>query len=150
MPARIPRCRNPSRIAFASYAASIYTTFGRVRSRPLPPCFTRKPPAPPPTCGGRAHSPAPPLRLMEALPDSSKRAPLALSASYAHRFLPLPPFFASICVESMAISSTHTLPRRIPPIQKSLKNLLPDSLLLKFRMPPPSGRIEYRRGLSYP
>jgi len=48
------------------------------------------------------------------------------------------------------LHSYLTSPRRIPPIQKSLKNLLPDSLLLKFRMPPPSGRIEYRRGLSYP
>jgi hypothetical protein len=43
MPARIPRRRNPSRIAFASYAASAYTTFGRVRPRPLPLFFTRKP-----------------------------------------------------------------------------------------------------------
>jgi hypothetical protein len=44
MPARIPRRRNPSRIAFASSAASAYTTFGRVRARPLPLFFTRRPP----------------------------------------------------------------------------------------------------------
>jgi hypothetical protein len=45
MPARIPRRRNPSRIAFASYAASAYITFGRVRARPLPLRFTRRPPS---------------------------------------------------------------------------------------------------------
>jgi hypothetical protein len=45
MPARIPRRRNPSRIAFASSAASAYTPFGRVRARPLPLFFTRRPPS---------------------------------------------------------------------------------------------------------
>jgi hypothetical protein len=43
MPARIPRRRNPSRIAFASSAASAYTPFGRLRARPLPLFFTRRP-----------------------------------------------------------------------------------------------------------
>jgi hypothetical protein len=42
---RFPRRRNPSRIAFTSSAASASTTFGRVRARPLPPFFTRRPPS---------------------------------------------------------------------------------------------------------
>jgi len=42
---RFPRRRNPSRIAFASSAVSASTPFGRLRARPLPRRFTRRPPS---------------------------------------------------------------------------------------------------------
>jgi len=51
------------------------------------------PPAPPQTDDNRAHSQAPPPHSREAHLHSPKRALSSLFASYAHRFLPLPPFF---------------------------------------------------------
>jgi len=133
MPARIPRRRNPSRIAFASSAASA----------PAPSCSSSPagPPAPPPTDDNRAHSQVPPLHSREAHLHSPKRALSSLFASYAHLFLHLPPFFR-LHPRGINRHRFHLhLPQRIPPVQKGLQDLVPDPLLPKFPKPPPGRRI---------
>jgi hypothetical protein len=72
------------------------------------------PPAPPQTDDDRAHSQAPPPPSREAHLHSPKRALSSPFASYAHRSLPLPPFFASTRVESMATASTFPFPSVYP------------------------------------
>jgi hypothetical protein len=66
----------------------------RIRIHPLRPRprlrFPRRPPAPPPADGRRAHPQAPPPHAREAHLHSPKRALWSLFASYAHRSL-LPP-----------------------------------------------------------
>jgi hypothetical protein len=99
------------------------------------------PPAPPPTDDDRAHSQAPPPHSREAHLHSPKRALSSLFASYAHRFLHLPPFFR-LHQRGIDRHRLHLhLPQRIPPVQKGLQDLVPDPLLLKFPKPPPGRRI---------
>ena len=99
------------------------------------------PPAPPQTDDDRAHSQAPPPHSREAHLHSLKRAFSSLSASYAHLFLPLPPFFR-LHQRGIDRHRLHLhLPQRIPPVQKDWRNLSPDSLLLEFGKPPSGRRI---------
>jgi|GEM_PF-3863107 len=98
-------------------------------------------PTPPPTDGDRAHSQAPSPHSREAHLHSPKRALSSLSASYAHRSLPLPPFFR-LHQRGIDRHRLHLhLPQRIPPVQKGWQDLVPDPLLLEFRKPSPGRRI---------
>jgi hypothetical protein len=133
-----PRRRNPSRIAFASSAASASTPFGRVRARPLPLFFTRRPPS---TSSNRRPScsfPGPTTTL--------KGSPSSFTQTRA--FVP----FRFLCPSTPTPSPLFSPPPAwnqpppspspaYPPVQKGLQDLVPDPLLLEFLKPPPGGLI---------
>jgi hypothetical protein len=122
MPARIPRRRNPSRIAFASYAASAYITFGRVRARPLPLFFTRKPPS-------TSSQPTTIVRIPRSH-HHTQRKPIFIHPNARFRpfslLMPIdsytfPPFFASTSVESTATASTFPFPSVYPQSRRACR-----------------------------
>ncbi len=146
----------------------------RIRIHPLRPRprlrFPRRPPAPPPADGDRAHSQAPPPPSREAHLRSPKRALWSLFASHAHRSLLLPRVCPKIVGQLLAVVlqrgearqnwdtppsplfrlhpcgiNRHRLhlplPQRIPPVQKGWQDPSPDPLLLEFQKPPPGRRI---------
>jgi hypothetical protein len=125
-PPRIPfpRRRNPSRIAFASSAASAYTPFGRVRARPLPLFFTRRPPSASSNRRQSCSFPGPTTTL-KGSPSSFTQT----RAFVPFRFLcpstptPSPPFFASTSVESTATASTFPFPSVYPQFGRACRIL---------------------------
>jgi len=122
MPARIPRRRDPSRIAFASSAASAYTPFGRLRARPLPLFFTRRPPS---ASSNRRQScsSSGPTAILKGSPSSFTQTRAFVPFRF---FMPIhsytfPPFFASTSVESTATASTFPFPSVSPQSRRACR-----------------------------
>jgi hypothetical protein len=151
MPARIPRRRNPSRIAFASSAASASTPFGRVRASASPAgpraSSSRRRscafPGPTTTLKGSPSSftqtrALVPFRLLcPSIPTpspgvSQNRRTTARSCPTTRRgptklgHTPFPPFFASTRVESIATASTFTFPS-VSPQSRRAGRILPQT-----------------------
>jgi hypothetical protein len=140
-PARIPRRRNPSRIAFASSAASAYTPFGRVRARPLPLFFTRKPPSASSNRRQSCSFPGPTTTL-KGSPSSFTKTCTFVPFRFLCPSIPTPSPFFRLHQRGINRHRLHLhLPQRIPPVQKGWQDLVPDPLLLEFLKPPPGGLI---------
>jgi len=121
MSARIPRRRNPSRIAFASSAASAYTPFGRVRA---PPPALLRPQAP-------QHLLQPTTIVLIPRPHHYTQGKPIFIHQNVHfgpfsllmpiDSYPFPPFFASTRVESTATASTFTFPSVYPQSRRACR-----------------------------
>ena len=117
-PSADPSAGRPQSPATASSAASPPTTLGRVRARPLPPFFTRKPPSTSSNWRRSCAFPGPTAPFLEALPDSLKRP-----------FCPFPFLCPSIPIPSPLFRLHERgidghllhphLPHRIPPPRRA-------------------------------